>query len=162
MQPFEVKLAYRGRSWCTVSFELGHNEIGDADEGEPHLASDLAELLVEVGLDAPRPVPAMRAAHQIAQKLHAVSDEGSERARDLVDLQLLEQAEQLDLAEVYLTCSRLFAYRRQQPWPPTIVAGRGWDTLYSAAAEGLSVEADADAATRWANDFVRRITQAWA
>src|SRR3954447_17526713 len=32
MQPFDVKLSYRGKSWCTVRFELGHNEIGDADE----------------------------------------------------------------------------------------------------------------------------------
>jgi Nucleotidyl transferase AbiEii toxin, Type IV TA system len=34
MQPFDVKLDYRGRPWCTVKFELGHNEIGDADEPE--------------------------------------------------------------------------------------------------------------------------------
>lgn len=33
-RPFEIKLAYKGRPWCTVKFELGHNEIGDADEPE--------------------------------------------------------------------------------------------------------------------------------
>lgn len=68
MQPFEVKLAYRGRAWCTVSFELGHNEIGDADEPEHLLSVDLIRLFTETGLDAPRPVPVMRADRQIAQK----------------------------------------------------------------------------------------------
>src|SRR5690554_4969705 len=73
MLPFEVKLDYRGRSWCTVKFELGHNEIGDAEEPEHQLAEDLVYLFTDVGLEAPRPVPVMRADHQIAQKLHALS-----------------------------------------------------------------------------------------
>lgn len=34
MQPYEVKLSYRGSPWCTVLFEVGHDEIGDADEAE--------------------------------------------------------------------------------------------------------------------------------
>lgn len=107
MQPFEVKLDYRGRSWCTVKFELGHNEIGDADEPEYQLAADLAGLFTEVGLPAPKAVPVMRSDHQVAQKLHAVTDEGSERARDLVDLQLLDKGANLDLAQVASTCMRL-------------------------------------------------------
>lgn len=81
MQPFDVKLEYKGRQWCTVKFELGHNEIGDADEPEYRLADDLAQLFTEVGLEAPKPVRVMRADHQVAQKLHAVSEPGSERAR---------------------------------------------------------------------------------
>ncbi len=32
MQPFEVKLSYNGKSWMTVPLEVGHNEIGDAEE----------------------------------------------------------------------------------------------------------------------------------
>lgn len=86
MQPFEIRLDYLGRPWCSVKFELGHNEVGDADEPEYRLAADLADLFSEVGLQAPRPVPVMRADHQVAQKLHAASEVGSERARDLVDL----------------------------------------------------------------------------
>lgn len=61
MQPFDVKLDYRGRSWCTVKFELGHNELGDADEPEYQLAADLADLFTEVGVPAPRPVPVKHA-----------------------------------------------------------------------------------------------------
>lgn len=157
MQPFDVKLDYRGRPWCTVKFELGHNEIGDADEPEYQLADGLVQLFTEVGLDAPKPVPVMRADHQVAQKLHAVSEAGSERVRDLVDLQLLDEGEDLDLAQVEATCVRLFEYRRQQAWPPTIVSGDGWATLYEAAVEDIAVLPNVVGAVAWVNEFVERI-----
>jgi len=162
MKPFEVRLDYLGRPWCSVKFELGHNEIGDADRPDHQLAPDLAVLFTEVGLESPRPVPVMRADHQVAQKLHAASETGSERARDLVDLQLLDRGEELDLAQVASTCRRLFEYRRQQEWPPTIVSGNQWDTLYTQAADGLDVLAGLDEAIAWANEFIRRIDSARA
>ncbi|MDN5794799.1 MAG: nucleotidyl transferase AbiEii/AbiGii toxin family protein [Intrasporangium sp.] len=157
MKPFEVKLDYRGRSWCTVHLELGHNEIGDADEPEYHLAADLAELFTAVGLEVPMPVPVMRVDHQVAQKLHAVTSEDNERARDLVDLQLLDKGEDLDLARVRATCIRLFDYRRQQSWPPTVVAGVGWDTLYETAAQDVNAVPDVGSAVAWVNALVARI-----
>ena len=162
MKPFEVRLDYLGRPWCSVKFELGHNEIGDADRPDHQLAPDLAVLFTEVGLESPRPVPVMRADHQVAQKLHAASETGSERARDLVDLQLLDRGEELDLAQVASTCKRLFEYRRQQEWPPTIVPGNQWDTLYTEAADGLDLLAGLDEAIAWANEFIRRIDSARA
>ena len=157
MQPFDVKLDYRGRAWCTVRFEVGHNEIGDADRPDHHLADGLVQLFTEVGLDVPKPVRVMRSDHQIAQKLHAVSEPGSERVRDLVDLQLLDKGEDLDLTLVRTTCVRLFEYRRHQAWPPTIVIGDGWATLYEAAVEDVDVLPDVDDAVAWANEFVQRI-----
>jgi hypothetical protein len=157
MKPFQVKLDYRGKPWCTVSFELGHNELGDADEPELHLADDLANLFAEVGLEAPVPVPVVRMEHQIAQKLHALSAEGSERARDLVDLQLLDSREGLDCRQIAATCARLFDYRRQQRWPPSIVVGEQWDTLYAAASDGLGVLPTVHEAVTWVNAFVERI-----
>ena len=160
MQPFEIRLDYRGRSWCSVKFELGHNEIGDADEPDHILAPDLAALITDVGLPAPRPVPVMRADHQIAQKLHAVSEPGSQRARDLVDLQILGR-EVLDLTHVATTCVRLFEYRKRQPWPPTIVTGTDWATLYAEAADGLDVLSTVDRAILWTNDLVNRIAASY-
>lgn len=157
MQPFEVKLDYLRRSWCTVKFELGHNEIGDAEDPEPKLADDLAELFREIGLRAPNPVPVMRSDHQVAQKLHAVSSDLSERARDLVDLQLLDNGEELDLMQVADTCRRLFDYRKQQEWPPTITAGDTWRTLYTEAADGLKVLQSLDEAVTWTQEFINRI-----
>jgi hypothetical protein len=160
MRPFEVKLDYRGRPWCTVRFELGHNEIGDADDPEYQLADDLAQLFREVGLEEPKPVRVTRADHQIAQKLHAISEPGSERVRDLVDLQLIEKREVLDLRQVRAICVRLFDYRRRQTWPPTIEPGLEWETLYQAAVEEIDVFADLGAAVAWVNEFVARIAAA--
>lgn len=157
MQPFEVKLDYRGRPWCTVKFELGHNEIGDAEDPEYRLAADLAELFTEVGLDAPQPIPVMRADHQVAQKLHALSAAGSERAHDLVDLQILDAGEPVDLLLAKSTCTRLFEYRRQQAWPPLVAAGDRWDGLYAEAADGLDALATVDDAVIWVNEFIDRI-----
>ncbi|MGI8521884.1 MAG: nucleotidyl transferase AbiEii/AbiGii toxin family protein, partial [Nocardioidaceae bacterium] len=113
-----------------------------------------------VGLETPKPVPVMRADHQVAQKLHAVSGEGSERARDLVDLQLIDRGEDLDLSQVRATCARLFEYRRQQPWLPTVAVGEGWGTLYEAAIEDVQALPDVEAAVAWVNAFVERIEAA--
>ena len=143
-----------------AKLELGHNEIGDGDEPEYRLADDLVEMFTGVGLPAPRPVPVMRADHQIAQKLHAASCPGSDRARDLVDLQLLDAGEELDPGTVAVICERLFIYRQQQQWPPTLAVGEGWEDLYMAAAEGLDVLASAGEAVAWANEFVERIADA--
>ena len=101
----------------------------------------------------------MPADHQIAQKIHACTVPGSDRARDLVDLQLLGTREQLDLAMVRATCIRLFDYRKAHSWPPSVVDGADWDTLYAEAAEGLDVTADVAAAIEWVNEFITRIDQ---
>lgn len=157
MQPFDVKLDYLGRSWRTVKFELGHNEIDDAVEPELRIAADLVELFTDLGLPAPGPISVMRSDHQVAQKLHAVSEPGSERVRDLVDLQLLEKGEQLDLTQIKATCLRLFDYRRGHAWPPTIEVDAEWADLYEAAMEGVDVLPDVEAAVAWVNVFVGRI-----
>lgn len=160
MQPFDVKLDYLGKPWCTVKFELGHNEIGDADEPDTALADDLADLFDSVGLPRPEPVSVMRSDHQIAQKLHAATGTDSERAHDLIDLQLLEREEDLDFELVRETCTRLFTYRAGHEWPPVVVVNANWETLYDASAAGVEVLPDVAAAAEWANDFIRRIDAA--
>ena len=34
MRPFDVKLSYLGRPWCTVPLEVGFDEIGDAERAD--------------------------------------------------------------------------------------------------------------------------------
>ena len=129
-------------------------------EPELRIAPDLVELFTDLGLPAPGPIPVMRVDHQVAQKLHAVTEPGSERVRDLVDLQLLEKGEQLDLAQVKATCTRLFDYRRRHTWPPAIEADSQWGDLYDAAIEGVDVLPDIEAAVAWGNELIRRIVDA--
>ena len=157
MQPFDVKLSYNGKSWLTVPLEVGHDEIGDADEVEYGLAEDVAALFEAVGLPAPGSSPLMPLHHQIAQKLHAVSTPGGDRAHDLIDLQVIFSMGNVDPARTRETCIRLFAYRRQQAWPPVIEADDRWAGLYDAQAEGLDVLDSVEKAVDWANELVAAI-----
>ncbi len=157
MQPYDVKLNYLGKSWVTVSLEVGHNEIGDADDPDMIVPKDAAKLFEALGFDPPSSVPVMRLSHQIAQKLHGLSEEGSRRAHDLVDLQLISLKGQVDLAQTREICERLFAYRGQQAWPPTIEAGANWVSLYAEAAEGLDITQSLAGAIEWANRFIDTI-----
>lgn len=162
MKPFDVKLDYEGKPWCTVPFELGHNELGDADHPEFALEPSISDMFTSVGLPAPDPVAIMSTDHQIAQKIHASTASGSDRARDLVDLQLLGAREQLDFATVRATCIRLFDYRKAHTWPPSVVEGVGWETLYAEAAEGLDVVPAVAPAIEWLSEFIAQIDQASA
>ncbi|MBI2169852.1 MAG: nucleotidyl transferase AbiEii/AbiGii toxin family protein [Actinobacteria bacterium] len=161
MQPFVIRLAFKGRHWLAVPFELGRDEIGSTEQHELRIADDIADLFDTLGLDGPEPIPVLALDHQIAQKLHACTSAnaktgGNERAHDLVDLQILDQEESIDMPAVAATAERLFAARRSHPWPPTVVAHEGWDTIYAEAADGLDVIGNVTEAVAWANDFIAR------
>ena len=161
MMPYDIKLKYMGRPWQTVRIEIGHNEIGDADDCDAYLPEEMAELFEQLSFPRPKPVPLMKLSYQIAQKLHAVSEEGSARAHDLIDLQLIVLYSQLDLSDVRSKCVRLFDYRRKQPWPPKITKLDGWGGVYEAALKTIvdksSISPTVDEAVSWVNDLVSRI-----
>lgn len=161
MRPYDVKLAYMGKPWCTVPLEVGHNEIGDADVIEWAELSDIAALFEGVGLPSPGRAPLMAISHQIAQKLHAVTS-GGDRVRDLVDLQLIARNCEIDMAETRATCVRLFAYRKAQAWPPHVEVRAGWDAIYAEQSRGLPVLDDVDEAIEWTNLFIASIDGASA
>lgn len=160
MQPFEIKLSYNGKSWFTVRLEVGHNEIGDADEVEYGLADDVATLFEKVGLPCPDPSPLMPLHHQISQKLHGATEPGSRRAHDLIDLQIIVSGEKIDYKKTKQTCIRLFKYRQMQTWPPTVVEHEGWSELYQAQLRSDNVLTDIGEAVKWANDLIARISEA--
>jgi hypothetical protein len=76
-----------------------------------------------------------------------------------VDLQLLGR-EPVDIGLTRRTVERLFRFRGKHEWTAHVVVGQGWDTLYVAAANGLDVADDVDAAADWANEFIDRIATA--
>jgi hypothetical protein len=162
MQPFEVKISYLGKPWCTVALEVGHDEIGDADTPEMVEPTETNALLVRLGFPALPPVPVMPLSYQIAQKLHGVTGPGSARAHDLIDLQVIvaNSGDAIDWREVRRTCERLFAYRKMQTWPPTVVAGPSWDTLYADQVLPEPVKQTVGEAVEWANGLVARIASA--
>jgi hypothetical protein len=161
MRPFEIRLAYLGRHWLTVEFELGHDEVGSTEDRDLRIADDIVEIFATIGLEEPAPIPLMLVEHQVAQKLHACTwvnpkTNRNDRAHDLVDIQILEQEETIDYAELREIGTRLFAARRAQVWPPTIVEYDNWDTIYAEAADGLDVRPTVAEAVAWASDLIAR------
>ena len=164
MMPYDIKLQYLGKSWMTVRIEVGHNEIGDADAFETMLPDDIAAAFVDLGFPKPNEIPVMKLSYQVAQKLHAVSGINSDRAHDLIDLQLIDKYSILDLGDVRSKCERLFKYRCEQAWPPVIVKGDRWSSVYNEAYTTLRkpeiVFSAVDDAIEWVNEFVNRIVKA--
>lgn len=157
MQPFDIKLQYKGKPWLTVPLEIGHNEIGDAEEVEYELADDVSAIFETVGLPIPQPSPLMPLHHQIAQKLHGVTEPNNERVHDLIDLQIITKMGHIDFTKTKNTCIRLFSYRKTQSWPPIVVKNEKWDELYQDQVEGLDVFPTVDEAVAWANNLINTI-----
>lgn len=162
MQPFRIRLRYRGRHWLSVPFELNVDELDAAAHPEFHLARDLSHMFTTIGLDAPDAVRLLPVEHQIAQKLHACTDTSSgsqtnQRAHDLVDLQILVNISHIDWLGLRGICRRLFVFRQRHAWPPQVVAALDWLQLYEAAAGTLEVLPTVDQAVAWTNDLIRRI-----
>lgn len=82
------------------------------------------------------------------------------RAHDLIDLQVMAAGERIDLRRTRETCERLFVYRDQQPWPPTVVAGDTWSEAYEVQRRGLDVLESAEDAVAWANELIAQIASA--
>ena len=160
MKPLDVKLDYLGRPWQTIPLELGHNEIGAADKADLQLSADIPPYFEALGFPAPNAVRLMTLEYQVSQKLHAVSSPHNERPRDLVDLQIILDNGAIDLRKTHAICVRLFAYRKQQTWPPTIAIQERWGSLYLTAKENLPVLPTVEEAIAWANDLIARIDAA--
>jgi hypothetical protein len=160
MQPFELKLSYRNQAWLTVEFELGHDEIGSTKNPTFALARELIELFDQLGLPAPAAVALLSTEHQIAQKLHACTTPnrhgGNERAHDIVDLQILIDADPPDYSVLANVGPRLFTARRVAPWPPVVRIFPGWEETYARAAEGLDVRT-LPKAVEWINNIIATI-----
>lgn len=53
MRPFEIKIAYNGKSWMTLPLEVGHNEIGDADNPDMVSSPEAAAMMRTLGFPNP-------------------------------------------------------------------------------------------------------------
>ena len=161
MQPIDVKLAYRRHPWCTVRLEVSHNEIGDADVMEMReLPQKIKDIFAALNFPKPRPIPLMTIPFQIAQKLHGVTQRGSSRVRDLIDLQLIAKSVDVDYETTAEVCRRLFKYRRMHTWPPTVAKADDWDGVYDNQRGDLPVAASCDEAVAFVNDLIGRIDRA--
>lgn len=160
---FEAKVHYEGRIFRSVSLEVSRSEIDSTSDVDTFLPTEPVAIFQEFGLEQPTQLALLGLKHQIAQKLHACTAPDEEnwkngRARDLVDLQLLRDLYAGgSLAELKVTCSRLFRSRKRHAWPPRITERDGWEEAYAELAEGLGVVPNLDEALELLNDYIDEI-----
>jgi len=134
-QTLDVRFGPSQRGWAKVHLEISQAE---GHSVEPHELDWLDPLpdLSTFGLDPQGLVPCMPVAYQIAQKIHACTEDlehkDNERFHDLLDLQLL--AEIVDgeaWTVVRAACEEVFTGRRKHTWPPSITLYPEWPTGYA-------------------------------
>jgi hypothetical protein len=136
---FNIKLSYRGRSVVTVPVEVAEVEGGmgvDVDQVP-------AQPLDYLGLDGPATVPCVAVRWQIAQKLHACTEQvegrANDRFRDLVDLQLLADLID-DWPALRKACIGVFEGRGLHAWPPVLTVPESWIDGYRTLADDMAFE----------------------
>jgi Nucleotidyl transferase AbiEii toxin, Type IV TA system len=128
----ELAVRHRTRAWQSIDIDLGPAGHGVADFVEPAIRG-----LVEMGLRVPSPVRCLNLNDQVAQKLHACTGPFSKgRARDVLDILLIELFGRLDRAAVREASIRLFAERATHDFPPAVRIPTEWGPEL----EGLATE----------------------
>jgi hypothetical protein len=158
---FDVKLDYIGKPFATVPVELSPAEGRSGDEYESIPITDYTSI----GLEPRGPVHCLSLRYQIAQKIHACTDpldgtRDNDRARDLVDLQLLALLpDQTQLEPIRVACTEIFTGRQRHTWPPEVRIWPSWPALYSAAITtlGSDVLPDVEQAAQWLTAFIAAI-----
>jgi hypothetical protein len=129
----QVAIQYRTRSWQTVEVDLGPVTIGQVDLIEPRIQG-----LVELGIPVASPVRCLGIADQVAQKLHACTGPAaSGRARDILDILLIDALGQLDYADAANAARRVFAERATHAFPPAFAMPPEWRPELEALASAL-------------------------
>jgi hypothetical protein len=117
-----VAVSYRTRAWQTVEVDLGPAKEADID-----LVAPQVQGLVELGLPITSPVRCLNLAEQVAQKLHACTAPYSfGRARDVLDILLIETLGELDMAGVSEAARRVFQERGTHSFPVTFEMPPEW------------------------------------
>ena len=118
----QVAVAYRTRSWQTIEVDLGPAKMGQVDLVEPKVHG-----LLELGIPVISPVRCLSLADQVAQKIHACTGPtAAGRARDVLDILLIDALGELDYRKAAEAACRLFEERATHPFPPEFVMPPEW------------------------------------
>ncbi len=128
-----VAVQYRTRAWQTVDVDLGPAGAASTDLVQPAIRG-----LPEMGLPTPSPIRCLSLADQFAQKLHACTGPHSEgRARDILDILLIDLLGKLDYSEARKAAMRIFSERRTHAFPPETSIPLAWHAELRAIAVEL-------------------------
>lgn len=113
----EVAIEHRTRAWQSIEVDLG-----PASPGSPDLVEPAIPGLCEMGVPVTSPVRCIGLSEQVAQKLHACTAPATSasRARDVLDILLIETIGQLDYAAARAAAERVFRERATHAFPPRL------------------------------------------
>jgi hypothetical protein len=150
----EVAIQYRTRSWQTIEVDLGPGTAGPVDLVEPRVRG-----IVELGIPVISPIRCLNLAEQVAQKLHACTGPAAAgRARDVLDILLIDAAGQLNYPASAEAARRVFADRGAHAFPPIFAMPPEWGPELEAMAQelGFSMTA-APEIERWFLAIIERM-----
>lgn len=117
-----VAVSYRTRAWQTIEIDLGPASGQMVDLVDPQVAG-----LAELGLPVTSPVRCLSLVEQVAQKLHACTSPHSRgRARDVLDILLIDMLAGLDYVRAADAARRVFAARGTHAFPPDFTMPAEW------------------------------------
>jgi hypothetical protein len=159
-----IKLAYRGKDFVTIPFEISEAEATSLQD--PEIFS-VAISLKPIQLESSASVALLPLRYQIAQKLHACTeppndDYPNDRVRDLPDLLLIEElgVNENDLPSVRAACVEIFGARGAHQWPPQVQVFPGWDVLWNNLVENEGLVMSLNEAVVAVNLLITRINAA--
>jgi Nucleotidyl transferase AbiEii toxin, Type IV TA system len=118
----QVAITFRTRGWQTIDVDLGPTGMGSVD-----LVSPAVPGLAEMGFPAVTPVRCINLSEQVAQKLHACTGPASEgRARDILDILLVETLGELNYSKTRVAVERVFAERGTHLLPAKFEIPAAW------------------------------------
>lgn len=135
----DLKLSYRGRSWSTVRMEISttQGDVGTEIDRVPAIPLD------PFGVSGPVDVACVALRYQVAQKLHACTEQfadgaDNDRFRDLIDLLLMRDlVTDGELPRVRAACVEIFELRARHAWPPTVTVFASWPGPCAALARDI-------------------------
>jgi Nucleotidyl transferase AbiEii toxin, Type IV TA system len=161
----DIKLSYKGRAWGTVQLEIAPAE-GQAGQEVDRVP---AHPLDPVQLQGPDRIACVSVRYQIAQKIHACTEDHAEgrendRFRDLIDLQLLRDLVEDDgLTAIREACVEIFGLRDKHAWPPHVTVFASWPEGFAAMAADIGFYTDdVDVAADALREFISEIDAAGA
>lgn len=126
-----LQLRYEGREFGSVTLEVA---VDDTTVKHQDLVEPDGIALAAFEINPPPLVPCLDVPTQIAQKLHACTEQldgGNDRVRDIIDIWLLEALiEPDDLRAVRAACINTFNRRKRHAWPPAVTSSPSWSRDY--------------------------------
>ncbi|WP_207901418.1 nucleotidyl transferase AbiEii/AbiGii toxin family protein [Acidipila rosea] len=133
----ELAVRFKTRAWQTIEVDLGSSGEGAVDLVEPAIPG-----LAAMGLRIPSPVRCLNLSEQVAQKLHACTGPYSQgRARDVLDILLVDLLGKLDITAVRLAAKQVFTQRATHDFPPSNQLPTEWQSELEALANELGYPA---------------------